>query len=220
MIDYLDERGRGGTRLPHLPWTDELGLDQYDPKKTIRSYSAQDLSKLSHRTAASARAKLRDFKATTKSGFILSKSVQAATITEKVLKTEVRKKKAFVRDINKLKNKMQDIEFYQPDDEQIVAALKASQKYMRGKSAKGIESQLLSESRKNIAECIEHDVKKFQRNMFVNTHDYAGHLRVMDKRMQMQLEDSFTVPLENLNSDLKCFDKRTTSYFIDKRWRM
>lgn len=217
MIDYLNERDRGGkTHLPHLPWTDELGLNEYDPKKAIRSYSHQDLSKLSHQTEASAKEKLRDFKSTSKSGFILCKSVEAATITQKV-KTEVRKKKGLVREIKKLKSKMQDVDLYPPNDEEIVAALKSSQKYLRGKSAKGIESQLLSESRKNIAECIEHDVKKFQRNMFVNTHDYAGHLRVMDKRMQQQLEDSFVLPLDNLSAELKCFDKKTTSYFIDKR---
>lgn len=223
MVDYIDNKERGcKTKYPHLPWTDERGLDQYDPKKIIKSYSNEALDKISRRTEASAKEKLRDFKSTSKSSFQLSKSVSAATITEKIhTSKEIRKKKEIVRQIKSLKSKMSDDIDYDPKaDKDVELALKSAQKHLRGRSAKAIEAYLRSESMKNIAQGVEFDlsdIKKFQRNRVVNTHDFAGHLRVMDKRMQQQLEESFVEPLDNLSNELKGFDKRTTMYFVDKR---
>lgn len=112
-----------------------------------------------------------------------------------------------------------DLDEFNPDfDKKIEAELKASQKYLRGKSAKQIEAQLLSHSRKVTGETIELDVKNFQRNQVYNTYNYRAHEKLMDKRMQNQLEDCFVKPLDELSLELKNFDKRTTTYFFDKRW--
>lgn len=220
MVDYIEEKNRkrsGKVAFPHLPWTDELGLDQYDPLK-IKSYSQEDLSTVARATEASAKEKLRDFRSSASSSFVLQKSVSAATITQKVKKI-TRQKQALVKEIDKLKHKMyDDLESYDPEkDKAIERELFAQQKYLRGKSAKAIEAQLLSKSNKVIAEAIEHDIKKLQREQVVNTHDYRAHITLMDKRMQTQLEDSFSRPLDTLSHELKSFDKRSTSYFIDKR---
>lgn len=109
-------------------------------------------------------------------------------------------------------------EEFNPDfDRQIEAELKASQKFLRGKSAKQIEAQLLSHSKKVIGETIEHDIQTYQRNQVFNTHNYRAHATFMNKRAQMQIEDSFVKPLDELSHELKSFDKRTTNYFFDKR---
>lgn len=220
MVDFIEEKDRGRKRgLPHLPWTDELGLDQYDPMK-IKSYSQDDLTRISRTTEASAKEKLRDFKSCASSTFVLSKSVSAASITQKV-KTETKKKKSIIREIKKLKSKMHDdLGDYNPDkDKEIERQLMASQKYLRGKSAKGIAAQLLSESRKTIAEGMEQD--KFTQSTHIQRSSSARslhqHVKFMDKRMQVQLEDSFMEPLTNLSAELKCFDRRSTHYYIDKR---
>lgn len=111
-----------------------------------------------------------------------------------------------------------DLEEFNPNfDKQIEAELRASQKYLRGKSAKQIEAQLLSHSKKVIAETVELDVKNFQRNIVHNTHNFRAHGTMMDKRVQQQLEDSFVQPLDDLSRELKSFDKRSTTYFVDKR---
>lgn len=220
MVDFIEEKDSCRKRgLPHLPWTDELGLDQYDPMK-IKTYSQDDLTRVSRKTEASAKERLRDFKSCASSTFVLSKSVSAASITEKV-KTETKKKKAIIKEIKKLKSKMyDDLRDYNPDkDKEIERQLMASQKYLRGKSAKGIEAQLLSESRKTIAEGIDQD--KFMQSTKLQTSSssrgFHQHVKIMDKRMQVELEDSYMEPLSNLSAELKCFDRRSTHYYIDKR---
>lgn len=227
MVDYLDQKDRGAkTPYPHLPWTDELGLSQYDPTK-IKSYSCEALDRIARETEASAKEKLRNFRSTSQSAFQLSKSVSAATITEKVqIKKVVKKRNQLVRQIQTLKTKMaDDLGFdrreQQKRDRDIELSLKASQKYLRGKSAKAIESYLESESRKNIAEAVDFDLtaeaRSTHRQHVINTRECKHHVQFMDKRLQDQLEEAFIEPLDNLSKELKVFDKRSAAYFYDKR---
>ncbi|KAJ8922137.1 hypothetical protein NQ315_004071 [Exocentrus adspersus] len=220
MVDFIEEKESGSKRrFPHLPWSDELGLDQYDPMK-IKTYSQDDLSRISRKTEASAKERLRDFKSCASSSFVLSKAVSAASITEKV-KTETRKKKTLVKEIKKLKTRMyEDLADYNPNkDKEIEKELMASQKYLRGKSAKSIEAQLLSQSRRAISEALDQDAKlvqKAQLQKSSSSSSFHQHLKLMDKRMQVQLEDSIAEPLGDLKAELKCFDRRSTHYFIDQ----
>ncbi|EEZ99688.1 Paramyosin, short form-like Protein [Tribolium castaneum] len=219
MVDYIDQKERGGrTSYPHLPWTDELGLSQYDPK-TIKSYSNEALDRVARQTEASAKEKLRDFRATTKSSFMLSKCVSAASITEKV-NVKNRKKKEIVRQIKTLKSKMADDLGYdhRKEDRDVELVLKGSQKYLRGRSAKGIEAFLQSESYKNIAQGVEFDLantRNIENRRFVDTQQFTKHLKVMDKRLLNQLEEKCVEPLDALSRELKGFDKRTAEYFFD-----
>lgn len=221
MIDYIDTKDKGGrAEHPHLPWSNERGLEKYSPRKTVRCYSAEDLTRVSRQTEARVKTKLKDFKATTKSKFQLEASVAAATLTKKV-HTEAKKSKKIIKEIDKIKSRMaaDDVK-YEPDMGKLVQeGLKSAQKYLQGKSAKGIEGQLLAEARKNIAEGIvgEIDVKKYQRNAFINTYDTTVHARMMSERMTKELNESFMRPLDDLSVELKGFDKKTTQYFFDKR---
>ncbi|KAK9730187.1 Myosin tail [Popillia japonica] len=300
MIDYIDTKDKGGrAEHPHLPWSNERGLEKYSPRKTVRCYSAEDLTRVSRQTEARVKTKLKDFKATTKSKFQLEASVAAATLarvktklkdfkattkskfqleasvaaatltkkvhteakkSKKIIKeidkikkkvhTEAKKSKKIIKEIDKIKSRMaaDDVKYepdmgklvqeglksaqkylqgksaaddvkYEPDMGKLVQeGLKSAQKYLQGKSAKGIEGQLLAEARKNIAEGIvgEIDVKKYQRNAFINTYDTTVHARMMSERMTKELNESFMRPLDDLSVELKGFDKKTTQYFFDK----
>lgn len=231
MVDYIEEKSRGRkVDFPHLPWTDELGLDQFDPMK-IKSYSQEDLSRVSRKTEASAKSRLRDLKSSASSSFVLQKSVSAASITEKVLKRESRKKKSLVRDINKIKGKMyDDLEVFNPDkDREIERELKASQKFLRGRSANQIKQQLLSASNKTIAEGVEEDFNRKMQSSFVSSASskasnqfrkkvtIRSHVQMMDERIQSQLEESFKEPLDNLSTELRDFDRRSSHFYHDKR---
>ncbi|XP_017769106.1 PREDICTED: paramyosin, short form-like [Nicrophorus vespilloides] len=223
MIDYIDAKDSGRrTRYPHLPWTDERALDAFSPRKLVRSYTEDDLSKIARRTETRAKDFLQDFNARTQSSFLLHKSASAANITTQVKSTEVRKKKETVRKIKVLKSKMADeIVNFDPDfDRKITESLKSAQKFLRGKSAKGIEAQLLSESKKHIAEGVDIDqTNKYLKNVVHSTHDYQAHARLMCKRMEKEVDASFMQPLDNLSADLKTFDKKTSTYFSEKRCR-
>lgn len=220
MIDYIEEKQtRARTKYPHLPWTEERGLRQYDPNARVKSYSCEALDRIARRTEASAKERLRDFQARTKSSFQLSKSVEAATISEKVqVKKETRKKERIVKEIRKLKTRMADDVWYDRNAEKDVErVLKATQKHLRGKSAKAIESYLESESRRNIAQGVEFDLSHGQtyRKRIVNVKEIAEN--IIDKSILANLEEKCVEPLDRLSRELKGFDKRTAEYFFDKR---
>lgn len=215
MVDYIDAKDKGThSSFPHLPWTDELGLSQYDPRAPIRSYSAEDLTKISRRTAARAQASLRDFKATSKSSFQLNQSVCAASLTKQV-QTQEKKKRNLLRQIDKVKTRLMadDIDYDADADKRAEYSLRAIKRHLRGKSAGGIAQQLLSESRRNIAETLDLDVQ----NQFSRTAHTRAHTRVITERMQKELEDSFVPPLEALSAELRGFDKRTAYCYYEKR---
>lgn len=215
MMDYIDGKDKGmHGGYPHLPWTDELGLSQYDPRTPIRSYSAEDLTKISRRTAARAQASLRDFKTTSKSSFQLNQSVSAASLTRQV-QTEDRKKRKILQQIDKVKSRLMadDIDYDADADKRAEYSLQAIKRHLKGKSADGIAQQLLSESRRNIAETLDLDLQQ----RFSRTAHTRAHTRVITERMQKELEDSFVQPLEALSAELRGFDKRTAFCYFEKR---
>lgn len=215
MMDYIDGKDKGMQgSYPHLPWTDELGLSQYDPRTPIRSYSAEDLTKISRRTAARAQASLRDFKTTSKSSFQLNQSVSAASLTRQV-QTEDKKKRKILQQIDKVKSRLMadDIDYDADADKRAEYSLKAIKRHLKGKSADGIAQQLLSESRRNIAETLDLDLQQ----RFSRTAHTRAHTRVITERMQKELEDSFVQPLEALSAELRGFDKRTAFCYFEKR---
>nr|CAI5819186.1 unnamed protein product [Callosobruchus analis] len=218
MLDYLEDRDSGKkVEIPHMPWTNELGLEQFDPMK-IKSYSEDELERISRKVEKSAQNKLRDYKSSASSSFVLNQSVSAATITHKV-KTITKKKKAIVKEIDKLKSRMhEDLEGYNPNkDKEIEKELFSSQKYLKGKSAKAIENQLLTQSNKVIAEGLEENMRKLQKTMVTNVHDVKGHKRMMEERIEVELDENITQPLETLSHELRNFSERSTLHCIDHR---
>lgn len=216
MIDYIDEKKMGRRpERPHLPWTDELGLDQFSPHM-VRSYSDENFDTILRETEASAQRRLRDFKSSAKTSFVLSKSVSAASVSQKV-KRETRRKKVLVKQIDKLKSNIHeglDNYFAHQDTEKLDFA---SQKFLRGKSAKQIETQLLAQADKVISEGIKEDVEKEHKSLLERVHHVRSHQEMMERRAEENLEESFVRPLQHLSYELKDFDDRTTMFFYDKR---
>ncbi|XP_030745976.1 paramyosin, short form-like [Sitophilus oryzae] len=212
MVDFIDEKTHGQhVSVPHLPWTEELGLDQFDPTR-ISSYSEQDLAKVSERTERNAKLRMaRGHHAS--SSFLLSESVSAARITTKI-QQETRKKDKLVKEINKLKSRMKDDIEYNPDeDKQIERELRAEQRFLRGKSSGGIAAQLLLSSRKAIEQGLEKEhVSAASAGRVIQLHS-----KFMDERNTRQLEQAFKQPLDSLSQELRGFDRRTTHILIDQR---
>lgn len=207
-------------RDQNLPWTEELGLEQFSPRR-VKSYPQEDFERVMRETEASAQRQLRDFKSTSTSNFILTKSVSAASVTQKV-KRDTRRKKLLVKEIDKLKSNInEDLDNYfaHQDTEKMDFA---SQRFLRGRSAKQIESQLLAQADKVIAEGLKEDTEKQQKSILQSSfvekvYDSSAHEEMMSKRMTENLEDSFVKPLHSLSHELKNFDDRTTMFFFDKR---
>lgn len=221
MVDYIDDKSRGRrVNYPELPWTDERGLQQYNPSGLIRSYSERDLSTISRQTEARAKTRLKDFKATTKTQFDLEQSVSAASITRKIRTEEKKsKKRQILRQIDQIKAKLTDkAEGEEEIAERIQTSLKSIKNYMHGKSAKAIEDQLLAESKRHIAEGHQMDVEDmYQSQTSRSARKIKLHAKLMETRMDERLQESYVKPLSDLSEELRGFNKRATLHYMDTR---
>lgn len=227
MIDYINAKEQGlSPTKPHLPWTNERALSPYRPGNLVRCYSSEDVQKLTQQTAERAKEDLSQFKIAKRSGFSVCKVASAARVQKHVRiesaadntqkKIQQRQSKAAELETRK---KMCDMkaEIEKMQEATVEAALSSAAKFLRGKSAKAIEATLLSESIKNISSSTEMDIKTFQRNQMINSHDSRAHAKLMHERT-CQIDDSFSQPLNKLKDELKSFDSKNSNYFIDKRW--
>lgn len=220
MIDYLDDKSQGRmAAYPHLPWTNERGLDRYSSRSGVLNYSEAELNRLARQTEASARRSLHDFKATAKSSFQLSKSVSASRLSSN-LQTERRKThKHQLYQASQAQSRMADeySSFSHDAERAAERELKQMQKYLRGKSAKNIESQLLSKSRRNIAEAYEADVAEqtsFQQQV---SHSSKAHVKLLERRIVSQIDDDLLVPLDRISSELRGYNLQSAAFLRDKR---
>ncbi|CAH1986070.1 unnamed protein product [Acanthoscelides obtectus] len=109
-----------------------------------------------------------------------------------------------------------DLNTYDPEkDKALERELMASQKFLRGKSARAIENQLLHQSNKAIAEALEEDSKRHQKKVVSNIlYDFRGQ-RLLDQRLDVNLEASAMQPLETLSHELRNFSERSTMHCLD-----
>ncbi|KAF9422012.1 hypothetical protein HW555_002232 [Spodoptera exigua] len=162
MIDYISAKGQGvAAKPPHLPWNNERGLDKYRFDKPIRTYSEEDVTRLSHEIADQAKRDLNTFNVTKRSPFSVIATADAANVVKHVgtesVTSKTRKKKE-ERDkykIERQKKRMNEIEkelqLYEKEVN-VGAELRGKAKMYRGKSAKAIAQTLLQESRQNVSE--------------------------------------------------------------------
>lgn len=162
MIDYISAKGQGvAAKPPHLPWNNERGLDKYRFDKPIRTYSEEDVTRLSHEVADQAKRDLNTFNVTKRSPFSVIATADAANVvkhigTESVTsKTRRKKEERDKYKIERQKKRMNEIEkeleLYEKEVN-VGAELRGKAKMYRGKSAKAIAQTLLQESRQNVVE--------------------------------------------------------------------
>lgn len=92
-------------------------------------------------------------------------------------------------------------------------------KSLRGKSAKAIEYQLKTNALMNLSRSEElADIRKYQREAVHVVHDEAEHHRLMDERIKNLTDmEKMTEPLVALSQEMKCFEKKSSNYFTEKR---
>nr|CAD7570056.1 unnamed protein product [Timema californicum] len=202
MIDYLDakEEKRTPKEYPHLPWSNERGLERYSSNKLVKAYSEKDLRRLAEaRTKASTLTKQ-------KTNFTLTGTASAVSAINRKGST---KGEARVE-------KMSD-EVFDDNVEQLASALRSAKAYAIGRSAKAIESHLLAESLRNLSSNTEVDIRSFQRRAEVSSHDSREHEWFMEQRKMKEEElDQLTQPLDQLKVELLGFEKKNSTYFLEK----
>ena len=93
-------------------------------------------------------------------------------------------------------------------------------KSLRGKSAKAIEMQLKADALKNLSRGHElADIRKWQREAVHEYWEESEHHKKMDERQRNFTDmEKISEPLFTLKKELKGFEEKTSSYFLDKRY--
>ena len=162
MIDYISARDQGvSAEPPHLPWNNERGLDKYRFDKPIRTYSEEDVKRLSHEAADQAKRDLNTFSIAKRSPFSVIATADAANIEKHIgtesLTSKTRKKKEerekykIERQKKRIGEINKELDLYEKEVN-VAAELRGKAQLYRGKSAKAIAQTLLEESRRNVAE--------------------------------------------------------------------
>lgn len=162
MIDYMNAKEQGiPVKPPHLPWNNERALDKYRFDRPIKTYTEEEVHRISHDIADQAKRDLNTFKITKRSPFSVIATASAANVTKHVgtesVTTKAKKKKV---DREKIKAERQkkrleeierELELYEKEVN-VGAELRGKAMMYRGKSAGAIAQVLLDESRRNVAE--------------------------------------------------------------------
>lgn len=92
---------------------------------------------------------------------------------------------------------------------------------LRGKSARAIAFQLTAGALKNLSESQElADIRKTQWENLSVLRDGREHLRLAEERTRNLLdEETLAAPLNRLSKDLRGYEQKSSSYFLDKRYR-
>ncbi|XP_067003971.1 paramyosin, short form [Anabrus simplex] len=216
MIDYLNAKAKKvKIQPPHLPWSNERGLQKYN-SKLVKSYSETDLNQLATQVETQAKESVNKFTVAKRSVFSLAKLASAATI-KKHLASVSSTTKGSSRELSTIMEDSGNFDLY--DTRAMTDPHNLTRDILIGKSAKAIEAQLLSQGLQNLSSNTSVDIKSFQRKAVVSSHDTREHERLMEERRNVQLEEEQrTKPIDELKLELQGFDKKTSNYFLDKRY--
>lgn len=94
-------------------------------------------------------------------------------------------------------------------------------KSLRGKSARAIGYQLVTESLKNLSKSHElADIRNIQKETVQTFQDDRTRSKLITERTKVLLdEDKLTQPLDRLSKELRGFEQKSSDYFLDKRYR-
>ncbi|XP_021189644.1 paramyosin, short form isoform X2 [Helicoverpa armigera] len=199
MIDYISAKGEGvAAEPPHLPWNNERGLDKYRFDKPIRTYSDEDVTRLSHQIADQAKRDLNTFNVTKRSPFSViatadaanvEKHVSAESLVSKTKKKKEEREKYKLERQKKRRNEIEkELELYEKEVN-VGAELRGKAKMYRGKSAKAIAQTLLEESRRNVAESRTKVPEIRQQIRQPTRFEYRGKRSAIDKNLSQITEN-------------------------------
>lgn len=161
MIDYITAKEQGSkVKPPHLPWSNERGLEKYRFDKPVKAYSEHDVLKLSQEVSDRAKRDLNTFNVGRRTPFTvvataaatnLSKHVGVKSVSVKTRKKKVEKENIKIERQSKKDELMKSLDLYNAQLN-IGPDLKSKAKVYRGKSAKAIAQTLLEETKNKVGE--------------------------------------------------------------------
>lgn len=237
MIDYLDAKQKGSDpQYPHLPWSNERGLKNYSPYKSVSTYAADDIVKHTKEVAANAKHReqnFEDYKIIHRSPLAVTKSAIGARLSQRLGRSKyetieertIRKleRVASERNLAKIMDDIESIKarFNSHKELEISAGLKSA---IRGKSASQISAALLAESEKNIK------VARNQEDLMITQAKQSSqsigrskviqrstHVEFLDDRLIDNLDHKVCSSLCDVKRQLQTFNQRTSDLYYDSR---
>jgi hypothetical protein len=241
MIDYLDQRDaadeteKSELQLPHLPWTNERYIKEYDPKNPIKLYNTKELKRIAEKSQAGALKNINNFDV--KRSYFGAVATADATHLLRKLPKHSALDAVYKKDVGKIIQDVKDLEmdaYYrykdgerrliEEDREPFSIELKRA---IKGKSANQIRNILLADSRKNIQEASDNDARVF-RQCYAMAQTKRAARSLSESRPKMcenesvmtKVNTNVSSTLANVKKELNSFTSQTEAYLNDTRYRL
>lgn len=241
MIDYLDRREglddsqRENIQLPHLPWTNERYIKEYDPKKKIKLYDSKEALKLAKKSQEGALKNINNFDVK-RSYFGAIPTADATKLLRKFPRDSALEA-VYRKDVGKIIQDIKDLEMeayyrYKDGEQKLLQEERESFPFelkmaLKGKSANQIRNILLAESARKINEASDHDARVFREcYAMAQTKRAARSLSETrpnayeHQRCGSVAQQSVSNTLESVKKELNSFTNKTEEFLSDTRYRL
>ncbi|CRL03169.1 CLUMA_CG016572, isoform A [Clunio marinus] len=241
MIDYLDKRDsaskkeRENLQLPHLPWTNERYIKEFDPKNPIKLYNRENGDRLAKKSQDAALRNINNFDV--KNSYFLSIPTADATKLIKNLPKQSALDHIYKKDVGKIIEDIKNLEMdayyrYKEGERLLIEEERENfpislKRAIRGKSANQIQRILLADSKKNIENDREEEALLFRQ--CYETVRAKRHARSLSETRPKTFEEVDFVQSANKNvsntlhdvkKELTSFTNKTEEFLNDTRYRL
>lgn len=235
MIDYLDRREssqpRENRQLPHLPWTNERYIQEYDPKNKIKLYNEKELKRIAKKSQEGALKNINNFDV--KRSYFGAIGTADATKLLRNLPKSSALEAVYKKDVGKLIKDIKDLEMdayyrYKEGERQMLEEERENfplelKRALKGKSANQIRNILLADSMKKIKDAGDQDAKIF-RECYATSRARRNARSLSESRARNFCEtsecQSVSSTLESVKKELSSFTNKTEEFLSDTRYRL
>jgi hypothetical protein len=238
MIDYLDRRDatkpseRENLQLPHLPWTNERYIKEYDPKKPIKVDSAEKTNAIAKKSQDAAVKNINNFDVKQVYSYVAVPTADATKLLRKLPKNSALEA-VYRKDVGKIIQDIKDVEMdayfrYKDGERKLIEDERESfpielKRALKGKSANQIRNILLADSRKNMKEASDDDARAFRQcYAMAQTKRVARSLSETRPKIyeSVNISQNVSNTLENVKKELNSFTNKTEEFLGDTRYRL
>ncbi|KAG5678766.1 hypothetical protein PVAND_008410 [Polypedilum vanderplanki] len=242
MIDYLDRRDSLSVhddekiQLPHLPWTNERYIQEYDPKNPLMLYNDKELKRIAVKSQTGALKNINNFDVK-RSYFSAIPTADATKLLRKLPKTSALEA-VYKKDVGQLIEDIKNLEMetyyrYKEGERKMIQEERENfplelKRAIKGKSANQIRNILLADSMRKIRESSENDAKVL-RECYATTRTRRAARSLSESRPNKHACECSPEPnpcqkvsysLENVKKELNSFTHKTEEFLSDTRYRL
>lgn len=241
MIDYLDRRDstenseKRNLQLPHLPWTNERYIKEYDPKKPIKLYNAERTNEIAKKSQDGARRNINNFDV--KRSYFGAVATADATKLLRNLPKHSALDAVYSRDVGQTIQDIKDLEMetyyrYKEGERRMLEEERENfpvelRRAIKGKSANQIRNILLADSMKKIQESGDEDARILRQcyatartRRAARSLSESGPRNYEERNVSEIVNGKFSKNLETMKKEINSYTNRTEEFLNDTRYRL